>query len=343
MTPPYLSAILSPGCLANEEKTFKSASKRLYACTLFFTLTISLCAAMAVAASPVTVLDKTGRKIVVTAPFKRIISLYGAHTENLFGLGAGGTVIGVSKSSDYPPAAKSIKRFSYHDDAEKFLAAAPDLVLVRPMIDRGYPQLMRRLEKSGISVVSLQPNTIAEMYQYWQVLGLLTGRKDTADKMVTDFKKAVSAFRALSAGIQKKERVYFEAIHRKMKTFNRRAMAIFALEAAGGINIAADATQVRTTNIAYYGKERILSKADQIDVYIAQHGAMNRPSISLIKKEPGFKAIKAIKDDRIYIINEAIVSRPTMRLLLGIYTIGQKLYPQIFDDKAKAIVSGGGL
>ena len=32
------------------------------------------------------------------------------------------------------------------------------------MIDRGYPQFITRLEKSGIAVVSLQPATVNEMY-----------------------------------------------------------------------------------------------------------------------------------------------------------------------------------
>ncbi len=119
-----------------------------------------------------------------------------------------------------------------------------------------------------------------------------------------------------------------------MKTFSPNSMAIFALETAGGINIANDAKSVRGTNIAAYGKERILSKACAIDVYLAQSGAMNRPTISLIKKEPGFKVIKAIKENKIYIIDEMIVSRPTLRLLKGIYEIGKILYPDVFSEDA---------
>ena len=108
-------------------------------------------------------------------------------------------------------------------------------------------------------------------------------------------------------------------------------MAIFALETAGGINIAADATQVRQTNIAYYGKERILSKAREIDVYLAQKGAMNQPTLAMISSEPGFKAITAVKNGQVYIVDEMIISRPTMRLINGIFEIGNRLYPEIFE------------
>ena len=62
---------------------------------------------------------------------------------------------------------------------------------------------------------------------------------------------------------------------------------------------------------------------------------MNRPTIQMIKKEPGFSAIRAVKNNEIYIIDEMIVSRPTMRLLNGIYEIGSKLYPDIFTLQIK--------
>ena len=42
----------------------------------------------------------------------------------------------------HPPEAQKRPAFHYREDGEKFLAARPDLVLIRPMIARGYPQLV---------------------------------------------------------------------------------------------------------------------------------------------------------------------------------------------------------
>jgi iron complex transport system substrate-binding protein len=187
------------------------------------------------------------------------------------------------------------------------------------------------LEKSGIAVVSLQPATVSEMYTYWKILGVLTGRQTQASEMILLFQKISSDLKALASSITVKKRVYFESIHNKMKTFSPDSMTIFALETAGGINVAGDAKSVRNTNIARYGKERILSHAAQIDVYLAQFGAMNRPTVAVIKKEPGFKAIKAVKNNQIFVIDEQLVSRPTLRLLEGIHEIGKILYPDVFD------------
>ncbi len=292
--------------------------------------------------APDTVTDQAERRLVVEKPFQRIISLYGAHTENLFALGLDTEIIGVSRNEAHPEKALKKPVFSYHDDAEKFLAARPDLVLVRPMIDRGYPQLMTRLEKSGIEVVSMQPGRVGDMFTYWKILGILTGRQDRAAAMISRFRRAVAEFNRLTASLEEKKqvrkRVYFESIHDRMKTFVPGAMAIFALETAGGINAARDATSVRGTNIAAYGKERILSRGEEIDVFLAQYGAMNRPTVERIKSEPGFSAIKAVRNNQVFLIDEMIVSRPTPRLLNGIYKIGCVLYPDLFIEAGRKIL-----
>ena len=290
-------------------------------------------------------IDRSGNKIVVEMPFKRIISLYGAHSENLFSLGLDEEIIGVSKNEAYPPRATTKTFFSYHDDAEKFIAVHPDLILIRPMIASGYANLVLKLQRAGITVVSLQPRTVDEMYSYWKKLGMLTGKERQSDKMIKEFNSGLKRVELLVKGIPslKKKRVYFEAIHSKMKTFSPSSIAIFALKTAGGINVADDAQARRETNIAAYGKEHILSHAEEIDVYLAQRGAMNHAKVRRIKEEGGFSAIKAIREGKIYIIDEKIVSRPTMRLLDGIYEIGRILYPSRFNDitpfMAKTVVN----
>ncbi len=284
--------------------------------------------------SALTFMDNSNNKIIVKKPFKRIISLYGAHTENLFSLGLNNEIIGVSKNEAYPPMTMKKPVFSYHDDAEKFIAARPDLILIRPMIARAYKNLIRELRRAGITVVSLQPRTVKEMFSYWKKLGMLTGREKQAEKMIKDFHGELVKIKSIVKKIplSKRKRVYFEAIHSRMKTFAPSSIAIFALKTAGGIDVAKDAKSRRGTNIAEYGKERILSHGNEIDVFLAQRGAMNHIKIRKIREEGGFKAIKAVRNHQIFIIDEKIVSRPTMRLLDGIYEIGRILYPAYFND-----------
>jgi len=278
------------------------------------------------------IIDNAGRRIEFSKPFQRIISLYGAHTENLFYLGADRQIIGVSINDKFPLKAKSKPSFSFHDDAEKFLGSAPDLVIIRPMIDNGYSQLFASLEKFGIVIVSLQPSNIEEMYDYWLKLGLLSGKEKEVKTMIKEFKTQILKYNSLKSKIKQKRNVYFEAIHKRMKTFTQNSMPGFVLHTAGGVNIAADAIASRNTNIANYGKEKILSHASEIDIFLAQKGVMNNITKTIINNEPGFKAIKAIKNNQVYLIDEEIISRPGFRLLNGIKTIGKILYPDIYKN-----------
>ena len=281
--------------------------------------------------------------VLARAPYNRIISLYGAHTENLLALGAVDQLIGIDGQSVQQPGVKGKPVFSYHDDPERFLAARPDLVLIRPMIERGYSRLVQRLERSGIRVVSLQPTTVDQLEGYWRLLGELCGKASQADDMHRSFETAVLKFKGLSAQVKSPQRVYFEAIHTKMKTFTPQAMATFAVETAGGVNVAADAPVRENNNIAVYGKERLLSHAAEIDVFLTQQGAMNQVPVETIMAEPGFSAIKAVKAGRVFQVNETIVSRPTLGLLKGIYRIGCLLYPDIYCSAGRQILGSVGV
>ena len=275
------------------------------------------------------IFDQDGEKLILGKPFSRIISLYPAHTENLAQLGLGTEIIGISTSDTYPQAITAKPRFSDEDNAEKFIAADPDLILIRPMISRAHPELVKRLRQTGITVVSLQPTTIADMFSYWQILGQLTGKTSEAQAMQKRFQADVDRIQRRLPQLPPDRRpgVYFEAIHSKMKTFSPTSIAMFAVEAAGGRNIASDAVPRNDSNIAEYGKERILARAEEIDVFLSQQGRMNRVDLDTLKQEPGFQIIKAFRENRVYLIDETEVSRPTQRLLQGIEKIAGILYP----------------
>lgn len=270
--------------------------------------------------------DASGRVITFDAPFTRIISLYSAHTENLLAMGGGKSLIGASESAE----GGTLPRFSYHDGTERFLAARPDLVLIRPMIEQGYGRLVASLEARGITVVSLQPGTVDEMMAYWVILGKLSGREAKARAMVSDFARETTRIKGLTAGVKKKRTVFFEAMHGKLRTFSKESMAAWALDLAGGVNVAEDAVPSKGSNIAIYGKERLLAKGPAIDVYLVQQGRMNAVTKSEIEKEPGFSLIRAVREGQIHFVDEALVSRPTPALLNGVRRIGSILYPALF-------------
>ena len=280
-------------------------------------------------ASGATVTDSERRTLVFDRPFTRIVSLYPAHTENLLHLGLDREIVACSPADRELP---DRPRVQFQDDPERILALKPDLVLIRPMISRGYPNLVRILEQHRVRVVSLQPTTADELFAYWQDLGALTGREAEAQRMIADFGRSLARITAELRPIpaEGRKRVYFESIHRQMKTFAPGSMALFVLESAGGVNVAADAARMRETNIAAYGKERIIARADEIDVYLAQRGRMNPVRVEDITGEPGFAVIRAVREHQVFLVDEELVSRPTPDLLDGIVRVRALLYPELF-------------
>ena len=259
-------------------------------------------------------------------PFKRIVSLWPAHTANLVELGLDREILAVS--ADDPLAGKR-PRIACDGDPARVIALKPDLVLIRPQISRDCPALVRALEQRNIRVLSLQPAKASQLFAYWEALGKLTGREREARTMIETFSRKLATITADVRQIpkEKRKRVYFEAAHRPLHTFAPASLAMFVLESAGGVNVAADAERLRETPLAAYGRERLLAKADQIDLYLAQSGRTNPVSVDDILREPGFKAIPAVRKRQIFLVDEELIAQPTMGLIQTIGFVKSLLYP----------------
>ena len=254
--------------------------------------------------------------------YQRIISLYAAHTEVLLRLGAKDQVVGVSAFESYDgPETKDFKPevFSLKDDVEKFLAAKPDLILVRPMHLAAHSYNLEALQRSGITVKALQVIKASELYDYWRELGLLVGREKEAEQMIDDFDSAIAPYHQAASQRTARPGVFVEAIHQSVRTFTPDSIPMWLVSLAGGTNVASDAiANASGLIIAAYGPERLLSKASQIDIFIAQNGPMNMVDLADIKERKIYQPLKAVKEGRVYQISEDIFARPTPSLLEGL-------------------------
>lgn len=280
--------------------------------------------------------DDFGQEITLDKPAERIISLYSAHTENLFSLGLNEEIIGIGKSDAFPPQVRNKEVFDYRSDPEKVIAANPDLVLIRPFINRGNPDFVEALKKADITVVSLYPEKFTDFPEYIEKLALLTGKEKEAKELLAKFHEALEEVKSKTSSGEPKVRVYFESTENEYRTITKDSMAARAISLAGGINIAEDAKPLREgTSIAAYGAEKILEKAEEIDVFVSQRGAMNSGGNEhSIRIRPGFHAIKAVQEGRIYTIDEKFVSSPTFRFAKGVHELARMFYPDLMDDWA---------
>lgn len=278
--------------------------------------------------------DDMGEEIKLDEPCKRIISLYSAHTENLFTLGLEDEIIGVGTSDIYPVDVLKKEVFDYRSDPEKVIASEPDLVLVRPFINRKVPEFVETLKRAGITVVSLYPEKFSEFDEYIMKLGKLTGKSEESKKMLSTFHQDINNIAEITKDIEEKMTVYFESSENGYKTVTTDSMAAKAIEYAGGINIANDVEPIKEgSSIAPYGIEKILENAENIDVFISQRGVMNAGgNYHSIVIRPGFNTLNAVQNDRVFVMNQKIISSPTFRYYKGVREMTRMLYPHVFDN-----------
>lgn len=260
--------------------------------------------------------DDTGKLVKLAKPAKKIISLYSAHTENLFSLGLDKEIIGVSTSENYPLAALQKTKFDYRADPEQVIAQEPDVVLIRPFVKRGYPDFVKALENAGIQVVSLYPEKYAEFPEYIKKLGLLTGKSAKAEELLTNFEQQLT--KLAQANTQKQAKVFFESTsNQRTTTPDSIPAGLIAKLGYQPIFIGKPVVD-KGTSIASFDLEELMLNADKIDIYIAQKGIMNaKVSKEVITARPGYENIKAVRTGKILIIDEKLISSPTFRLLLG--------------------------
>ncbi|MGH3982919.1 MAG: cobalamin-binding protein, partial [Pseudonocardiaceae bacterium] len=157
---------------------------------------------------------------------QRIVSLLPSATEILCALGLEGSLVGVTHECDYPPAVVgkpqlTASRISHHTmtsaevdhavrsqldghgsiydlDEAQLRALAPDLVLTQELCDvcavsyQAVEQAARRLS-THVEVVSLEPNTIADVLANIRTVGELTGTQGRADVLVAELTTRLDA------------------------------------------------------------------------------------------------------------------------------------------------------
>lgn len=239
-------------------------------------------------------------------------------------MGAETSIVGVSQAADARLRA-SRPVLGSRDGVERFLALHPDLILIRPMHARTHPGIWKSLKQQGVTVLAFQPNTLMEMYDYWHNLGILSGHEAESQSMISHFRTELKALKAQRPE-SKRPTVFFEAIHTRYRTFSPGSMPMLVLDAAGGKNVFPQAHARHGSNIADCGREQILSMGARIDVYLAQHGRMNPVSRETIMHEPGFEAIQAVRQGRVHLIDEHLVSRPTPSLLDAVRKVRELLF-----------------
>ena len=275
---------------------------------------------------PLTVKDQMGREVVIEKEPERIISLAPSNTEILFALGLGGKVVGVTDYCDYPEEAKQKEKIGGFADPnmEKVLALKPDLVLATSM----HEQPVRKLEELQIPVLVLNPKNIDEVLDALLLVGKVTNREKQAEELVANLKSRVESIEEKVSSIpeDKRPKVFYELWPSPITSAGPGTFVHDLIENAGGINVASDAAK----SYPEYSQEMIIEKNPDIIIF-SHHGSSNQTKEDIIKR-PGWENVKAIKEGKVYYVDENIIQRPTPRLVDGLEQFAKIIHPEIFKD-----------
>ena len=294
-------------------------------------------------AAGITVVDDAGRTVALPAPAKRIVSFYAGHSENILAFGGVGRLVGIAEGDDetlFP----GVPRLPMRADAERILALAPDLVLLRPLVESVNEGVFRTLERSGVPVVSLSPPIPETMESYIGRLSALLG----ADDGVKLWRETLALLEAqVPPSEVARPRVFMETSRKGLRTCAPGSWAALLLSLAGGVNAAASAVPLRPGSpLANWGEERLLAlAAEGLDVYIVQTGAMNPVTEEEILSRPW---ISGLHGAEIVLIPEEDVSRPSLlrmkasvEMLRAVFERGRRKKDELPGEREHMFFSSG--
>ena len=235
---------------------------------------------------------------------QRIVCLTEETTETLYLLGEGDRIVGVSGYTVRPPEARLKPKVSAFINAkfDKIEALRPDLVLAFSDLQA---DLAAELVRRGIAVVTFNQRTVAEILQMIRMLGGLVGCQGRAEALADQLAIGLDRIRESAERFPSRLRVFFEEWDDPLISGIRWVEEL--VEIAGGAPIFPELAHARL------GKDRIVDPAevarrDPQVVLASWCGKKMRKAT--IHSRPGWDAVSAVRDDRIFEIKSTYVLQP---------------------------------
>jgi len=270
----------------------------------------------------ITVTDMTGREITLDEPAKRVVVLTAADCEVLYAIGAGDTIVGRGEYCNWPSEVMDIPAIASgrETNLEQILALKPDLLIMGSM-DQPKEQV-DALENAGVHVVVSDADDIEGTYTAIELLGDLMGKRETADKLVSDMKATFDEITANSTG-DGSETIYFEVspIQYGLWAAGKNTFMGEISDMLGVKNIFDDVDGWGSVS-----EEQVIERDPDYIVTISMYFGEGPTPIEEIVSRPAWENISAVKNNKIINLQNDELSRPGPRLADGAKLIYDFIY-----------------
>ena len=231
----------------------------------------------------------------------RIVSLSPSITELLFALGLDSEIVGVTKYCDFPEKAKSKPKMGGWSDSDlvRVRAANPDIVFTTTVVQESVYDNAKML---GLNIVHSDPRTLKQVLESFIYIGSLVGKGKEAEDLVAHLNAEFEKLRTLP-----KVKIYVEEWPLTVSC----NWVPDLIEIAGGISLG------KSGELSHPVTTEDIKKFDPDIIVISWCGVSIRVPKEKIIERPGWKDFRAVKNDKVFIIDDSLLNRPGPRLVEG--------------------------
>jgi iron complex transport system substrate-binding protein len=265
--------------------------------------------------------DALGREVSLVRVPQRIIGLAPSVTEILYFLGLGERVVGVTDFISHPPEAALKPRVGsfVHLNLEKIIDLMPDLVVASPEGCR--PELITLLEQARIKTYVVNPKNVGQIIECVRDLGSVCGVGERAVSLAAELETRVERVVSKTRSGNTPS-VLFQINLKPIVTVNRNTLHHDLIRLAGGENLFRD-EPLTYPRISL--EEAIHRKPDVIIISSMERGgSFEEARLEWMR----WKAIPAVRNERVFLIDSDITDRASPRVLVGIERMARLLHPE---------------
>lgn len=262
-------------------------------------------------------------------PGIRIVSLSPASTEVAFALGAGESLVGVTRYCDFPPSATEVPKVGgwLDPELEKVTSLKPDLVLTNSFLQE---KIASELRARGLAVLHSDPHDLSGVFASITNLGFELGVRGQAKRIVEKMKSRLADIAFLVRSESRKP-VYVEEWHKPPMVAGNWVPEL--VELAGGTNCGISAGE-RSREISLL---ELKTKNPEL-IVLSWCGFGEKSNVGEVAERKGWNELGAVKSNSIFAIDDSLLNRPGPRLAQGMERLARLMHAECFVeyDKLKA-------
>lgn len=255
----------------------------------------------------------------------RIASLQPSVSIVLDRLGCLDTLVACTKYClDAVPALRerglAVVRDSWSTSMEELLAVRPDLVIASVPYRQ---ESLAAILKAGCPVLALAPHTLADIEQDIRLIGSIAGAPERAESVIAAMRQEIADVRRQAAHLKPKPLVSCEEWGKPL--IHSQAWVRELVEAAGGRFVGEPGTTTTAEAVAAAGPDVVVA---------AWCGAGDRVPLEKLAARPGWAAMPAVRDGRVYAVADELLNTPAPTLVEGLRALAAAIHPQDFGAAA---------